>query len=134
MARARRFIEDNTPYSGMEPADACCPERPDTGWRNAGQTYLVYLPAGGAVGLDLTGVSGNFDVRWFDPRNGGGLKTGSVASITGAHSSPRQTRRTAPVWTGSSWSGLVLPATSPAASDGVDGKLRLATGATAVRV
>ena len=43
-------------------------------WRRWARSYLVYLPAGGAVNLDLTGVGGDFDVRWFDPRNGGALQ------------------------------------------------------------
>jgi hypothetical protein len=83
VARARKFFEDNLPYPGMEPADGLLSGATGYALAKAGQVYLVYLPGGGAVSLDLTGVSGNFDVRWFDPRNGGGLQTGSVASITG---------------------------------------------------
>jgi hypothetical protein len=49
----------------------------------AGELYLVYLPTGGSAELDLTGVSGTLSVSWFDPRNGGALKRGSVASVTG---------------------------------------------------
>jgi hypothetical protein len=45
--------------------------------------YLVYLPAGGSADLDLTGATGQFNVSWFDPRNGGALKRGSVASVAG---------------------------------------------------
>jgi hypothetical protein len=46
-----------------------------------GDLYLVYLPSGGTADLDLTGASGQFSVNWFDPRNGGALKRGSVASV-----------------------------------------------------
>ena len=28
-------------------------------------------------------MSGTFNVRWFDPRNGGALQNGNVASVTG---------------------------------------------------
>jgi hypothetical protein len=45
--------------------------------------YLVYLPSGGSADLDLTGAAGQFTVSWFDPRNGGALKRGSVASVAG---------------------------------------------------
>ena len=83
LVRARRFIEDNAPYSSMEPADSLTSGATAHGMAKTGQVYVVYLPAGGGVSLDLSGVSGNFDVRWFDPRNGGGLQTGSVASIVG---------------------------------------------------
>jgi hypothetical protein len=83
LVRARRFIEDYGPYSGMEPADTLISGAVGYGLAKTGQIYLVYLPAGGAVSLNLTGVSGTFDVRWFDPRNGGPLQTGSVASVAG---------------------------------------------------
>jgi hypothetical protein len=46
-----------------------------------GDVYLVYLPSGGSADLDLTGASGQFNVSWFDPRTGGALKRGSVASV-----------------------------------------------------
>jgi hypothetical protein len=67
----------------MEPADRLVSGATGYGLAKSGQVYLVYLPAGGAASLDLTGVTGVFDVSWFDPRNGGGLQTGSVARITG---------------------------------------------------
>jgi len=36
-----------------------------------------------AVNLNLSGATGQFTVRWFDPRAGGALQTGSVAQVTG---------------------------------------------------
>jgi Domain of unknown function (DUF5060)/Putative collagen-binding domain of a collagenase len=53
------------------------------GFAKAGDLYLVYLPNGGTADLDLTGVTGQFNVSWFDPRNGGALKRGSVATVAG---------------------------------------------------
>jgi hypothetical protein len=47
-----------------------------------GELYLVYLPNGGSATLDLGGVTGQFNVGWFDARSGGALKRGSVASVT----------------------------------------------------
>ena len=49
----------------------------------AGEVYLVYLPNGGSATLDLAGVTGQFNVSWFDPRSGGSLKRGSVGSVAG---------------------------------------------------
>jgi hypothetical protein len=49
----------------------------------ADDTYLVYLPDGGTSELDLEGAKGDFDVRWFNPRDGGPLQSGSIASVTG---------------------------------------------------
>ncbi|MDX1680657.1 MAG: malectin domain-containing carbohydrate-binding protein, partial [Akkermansiaceae bacterium] len=38
---------------------------------------------GTGMTLDLSAASGSFDVRWFDPRNGGALQNGSVTTVTG---------------------------------------------------
>ncbi|MGQ9607503.1 MAG: DUF5060 domain-containing protein [Thermogutta sp.] len=48
-----------------------------------GQEYVVYLPSGGTCDLDLSGVTGDFAVRWYDPRNGGELRIGSVKRVAG---------------------------------------------------
>jgi hypothetical protein len=47
------------------------------------EIYLVYLPAGNATQLDLSNASGQFTVSWFDPRNGGPLKKGTVSTVKG---------------------------------------------------
>lgn len=36
----------------------------------AGQTYVIYLPHGGATTLDLSGAPGEYTARWFNPRTG----------------------------------------------------------------
>ena len=51
-----------------------------------GEVYLIYLPNGGSTNIDLTGTSGNFDLRWFNPRSGGPLSVGSVTSVAGGAS------------------------------------------------
>jgi hypothetical protein len=83
LVRAKRFIEDNVAYSGMQPADNLLSGATGYCLATVGEAYLVYLLGGGTVNLDLTGASGTFDVRWFDPRNGGVLQTGSLSSVTG---------------------------------------------------
>jgi hypothetical protein len=47
----------------------------------ANEVYLVYLPSGNTATLDLSKATGQFSVEWFDPRNGGALKKGSVTSV-----------------------------------------------------
>ena len=42
-----------------------------------GQLYLVYLPQGGTVQLDLARASGDFAVSWLNPRQGGALHPGA---------------------------------------------------------
>jgi len=44
-------------------------------------TYVIYLAEGGESTLNLTGSTGNYTVKWFDPRNGGELLTGSILEI-----------------------------------------------------
>jgi hypothetical protein len=41
-----------------------------------GELYLVYLPEGGTEQLDLTGATGTFSCKWFNPRTGGALQAG----------------------------------------------------------
>lgn len=48
-----------------------------------GQIYVVFLRDGGTSDLDLTGASGGFTVKWFNPRQGGRLQDGSVKSVAG---------------------------------------------------
>ena len=50
---------------------------------NPGTEYVVQLYNGGTATLDLTDASGPFQIRWFDPRDGGAMQTGSVDSVTG---------------------------------------------------
>jgi hypothetical protein len=54
----------------------------------ANDVYLVYLPSGGTVNLDLSRATGAFNVSWFDPRNGGALKAGSVRTVNGGANVP----------------------------------------------
>ena len=104
LVRAQQFVQANVPYASMVPKDGLISGTSGFCFMKAGETYLVYLPAGGAARLNLSGVPGTFDVRWFDPRNGGALQTGTVATITGggtvALGNP-------PSSTGSDWTALV---------------------------
>jgi hypothetical protein len=81
------FGSNGIPFWAMRNADALVGNAgsDDTTWCLAkpGEVYVVYLPAGGTTSLDLAGESGQFAVSWFDPRHGGALKKGSVASVTG---------------------------------------------------
>ncbi|MBL9188827.1 MAG: DUF5060 domain-containing protein [Opitutaceae bacterium] len=46
-----------------------------------GSLYLVYLPKGGTVPLDLSQASGEFSVSWFNPHEGGALQP--AGKVTG---------------------------------------------------
>jgi hypothetical protein len=82
---ARRFFDDiPLPLDAMAPRSALV-----SGARDAralvkdGEVYLVQLPHGGSASLNLAGGTGGFRVRWFDPRLGGELLTGSVETVVG---------------------------------------------------
>ncbi|MEM0964906.1 MAG: DUF5060 domain-containing protein [Verrucomicrobiota bacterium] len=48
-----------------------------------GESYIVFDENGQGATLDLSGQSGDFTVRWYDPRNGGDLQTSNVTTVTG---------------------------------------------------
>jgi hypothetical protein len=81
------FRSTNIPFWTMVNADALVgnPASDNSRWclAKAGEIYLVYLPTGGTANLDLSRATGRFTVGWFDPRNGGPLKTSRVASVSG---------------------------------------------------
>ena len=81
------FRAHKVPFWTMTNADGLVgnPNGDNSKWcfAKAGEIYLVYLPAGGSATLDLSDISGQFTVAWFDPRHGGALKRGSVASVKG---------------------------------------------------
>lgn len=57
-----------TPYWRMQPFAGVTGDA--VSLAESGKTYVVYLPRGGATTLDLTGATGSFTARWFDPRSG----------------------------------------------------------------
>lgn len=48
-----------------------------------GEVYVIFLHEAGPATLDLTGVEGNFEVAWYNPRTGGDLLQGSLKEIAG---------------------------------------------------
>ncbi|MEN1678825.1 MAG: DUF5060 domain-containing protein [Planctomycetota bacterium] len=70
-----------------------------------GDTYALYNDRNGSNWtLDLTGQPGEYEVFWFDPRNGGGLQAGSVTSVSGGGT---VSLGSAPNSTGQDWAALV---------------------------
>ena len=45
------------------------------------EIYAVYKPIGENTGLNLSGLSGDFTINWFNPKAGGELQQGSVAMV-----------------------------------------------------
>lgn len=84
---ARRFLEENFPFWEMAPADellrgaATITVSQNRGrqqypigaqvFAKRGEVYAVYLPNSTVTGrIDLSGIAGEFSLRWFNPRRG----------------------------------------------------------------
>lgn len=72
----RNFVE-NIPFQKMEPH----PELVDRGdcLTDPGIEYVIYLPSGGTVNLNLQRAYGTFSVHWYDPRSDQYLKADSIS-------------------------------------------------------
>ena len=79
---ALEFFQQHLPFERMAPGDALAGEGQKC-LAAAGDVYAVYLPKGGEGRLDLTGQQGSFEVRWYNPREGGALQEGPVKQVTG---------------------------------------------------
>lgn len=81
------FHEHNIPFADMRNHNALVGNAKNDNAKyclaKPGEVYLVYLPNGGTSDLDLTGVSGNYTVKWFNPRAGGELADGSIQRVEG---------------------------------------------------
>jgi len=81
------FQENRIPFQEMYNADALIGNRENNnskyGFAKPGEVYVVYLPHGGSAELDLGDNSEVYTIRWFNPRSGGCLKTGSLSEISG---------------------------------------------------
>ncbi len=81
------FRTQNIPFWEMKNANALIGNTKNDNskfcFAKAGELYLVYLPAGGETSIDLAGASGTFEVKWFNPRDGGVPTAIGPASLTG---------------------------------------------------
>ncbi|WP_346881715.1 Ig-like domain-containing protein [uncultured Algibacter sp.] len=77
------FEGNNIEYWKMQNNDALASGNKNRCLAQVGTAYIIYLENGGTSNINLNGQSGNFSVKWFNPRNGGGLQNGSVTSISG---------------------------------------------------
>jgi hypothetical protein len=80
---ALTFFQTYLPFAEMSGQDALTSATGDYCLAKAGDTYAIYLPAGGTTNLDLGTNTGTFTVHWYNPRAGGALLTSNVTSITG---------------------------------------------------
>lgn len=80
---AHDFFTRYLPFHRMRHADELTPDQHDYVFAAPGEVYAVYLPNGGSPELDLSAATGEFEVKWYDPRYGGDLQNGSISTIQG---------------------------------------------------
>ncbi|MGJ8724162.1 MAG: DUF5060 domain-containing protein [Roseibacillus sp.] len=78
------FKAHNLPLGEMENNNSLLSHKGDFCLTKPGNTYLLLLKnASQPTQLDLAKHEAEYTVRWFNPRNGGPLQTGSKATISG---------------------------------------------------
>ena len=80
------FREHSIPVRQMENHNALIPANDEFRgycFAKPDELYLVYYKTAAAPAIDLSGTSGTWDIRWYDPRNGGELRSGSISSVSG---------------------------------------------------
>lgn len=81
--RAARKLESKIPLWPLKPANRLLPDRkPNEGYMaaNPGKAYALYLPNGGQVSVDLSGINGALSVQWIEIASG---EWGPVQEIQG---------------------------------------------------
>ena len=80
---ALEFFRERLPFTEMDHHDELTGNEDDYCFAKPGRIYAIYLPRGGSTKLDLGDDSRSFMVQWFNPRAGGGMRTGSVRTVKG---------------------------------------------------
>lgn len=79
---ALHFFEEQLPFWEMEPADYLIKGGKGFCFAKKDEVYLVYLQMGAeTISLDLGNSGNTFEIKWFDPRNGGEMMYGSLQSV-----------------------------------------------------
>ena len=79
---ALQFFNNHIPFWEMEPHDDLTSDDTSYCLAKEGEVYAIYAESGaGEIKLDLGNSGKNFEIKWFDPRNGGTLQEGSIASV-----------------------------------------------------
>lgn len=80
---ALEFFHKHLPFWRMQPADASVVGQGASCFSAPGEVYAIHLPNGGGTRFDLGDFPGNYEVKWFNPRNGGDLQDGPINHVRG---------------------------------------------------
>lgn len=80
---ALQFFQEHLPFAEMRAAETQVRGAPGAYvFAKAGAIYAVYLPPG-AKAAELELPHGDYSIAWFNPREGGDLRSGSITSLAG---------------------------------------------------
>ena len=71
------------PLPEMQPADELATGHGVSMLSAPGKVHAIYLPNGGSTRFDLGTIPALYEVKWFDPRQGGELRDGPVKRVRG---------------------------------------------------
>lgn len=80
---AKVFFEEYLNYWEMKPNHELIDTPKSFCLAKHSEIYAAYIPKYSNTTIDLRKASGDFDIFWYDPLNGGTLQTGSVKQIQG---------------------------------------------------
>lgn len=77
------FFQENLNYWRMTPNHKLINDSKAYCLQEKGRKYAIYLPRPSSTTIDLREEKGLFDIRWFDPLNGGELEIGTMEKVVG---------------------------------------------------
>ena len=77
------FFHEHLPFWRMVPADEVVTGHGVSALLAPGELLAIYLPNGGGTRFDLGAMPGRYEVKWFNPREGGALRDGEVRTVRG---------------------------------------------------
>ncbi|MHC4517144.1 MAG: DUF5060 domain-containing protein [Planctomycetota bacterium] len=80
---ALEFFRGHLPFARMSHHDELTSAEDDYCFAEPGRVYAIYLTNGGTTDLDLGSSTDAFRIRWFNPREGGSPRIGTIALVTG---------------------------------------------------
>ena len=80
------FADHKIPFWNMSNANNLLSGADGYCLREPGKIHLAFLKQARPSALDLSGAKGIYTVHWFNPRDGGGLQTGTIKAVqSGGH-------------------------------------------------
>jgi hypothetical protein len=70
LSNIHNFIETGIEFWNMTPSDHLVTSGAAYCLANPGTDYVIYLPDGGSVTIDLSDATGTLNVEWYDPKDG----------------------------------------------------------------